>query len=270
MTRCAFGRPALLTALLGAVAVAGACGAGQGSLTGSVALPTPTPTMTTSPPSATPMATPSATPFVIGFRLPAGSHSSTPFAPPQGEGVCAIPPQAGCRESSADDSIRITFTVPDGWASGFEGAAITKPAAGTWAPSGMSLHFVRGGWLFSDPCLKVDSLPDIPVGPTVDDFANALADHPLIDASTPRSVELGGYSGKYLDLQVPSDISGCTGEYRPWYPGFYAQGPNHRWHVWSLDVDGVRVVIQNGDFAGTLPGDLAEMHAIIESIRIEP
>ena len=43
---------------------------------------------------------------------------------------------------------------------------------------------------------------------------------------------------------------------------------NHRWHIWSLDVDGVRVVIQNGDFAGTLPEDLAEMHAIIVSIQI--
>ena len=76
---------------------------------------------------------------------------------------------------------------------------------------------------------------------------------------------LGGYSGKYLDLQVPSDISGCPETYYPWAPAFYAQGPNHRWHLWSLDVDGVRVVIQSGDFAGTLPKDLAEMHAIIDS-----
>jgi hypothetical protein len=41
-------------------------------------------------------------------------------------------------------------------------------------------------------------------------------------------------------------------------------------HIWSLDVDGVRVVIQSGDFVGTLPQDLAEMHAIIESIQIQP
>jgi hypothetical protein len=53
-------------------------------------------------------------------------------------------------------------------------------------------------------------------------------------------------------------------------PAFYAQGPHHRWHIWSLDVDGVRVVIQSGDFPGTLPQDLAEMHAIIDSIQIQP
>jgi hypothetical protein len=162
------------------------------------------------------------------------------------------------------------FTVPAEWASGFGGTAITKAAAGTYAPSGMSLHFLRGGWLFSDPCLKVDTKPDIEVGPSADDFADALAAHPLLDVTTPVDVSLGGYSGKYLDLQVPSDIDDCTGNYYPWAPAFYAQGPNHRWHIWSLDVDGIRVVIQNGDFVGTLPGDLAEMHAIIESIQIQP
>ena len=134
----------------------------------------------------------------------------------------------------------------------------------------MSLHFLRGGWLFSDPCLKVEHLPDIEVGPTADDFADALAAHPLLDATTPVEATLGGFSGKYLDLQVPSDIAECPESYYPWAPAFYAQGPNHRWHIWSLDVDGVRVVIQSGDFAGTLPEDLAEMHAIIESIQIQP
>ena len=177
--------------------------------------------------------------------------------------------QPGCAETSADDSIGITYTVPEGWAFGF-GAAVTKPSAGTVAPSGMSLHFLRGGWLFSDPCLKVDAWPEIEVGPTADDFASALAAHPLLDVTTPVKVALGGYSGKYLDLRVPSDISECPESYFPWAPAFYAQGPNHRWHIWSLDVDGVRVVIQNGDFAGTLPEDLAEMHAIIDLIRIEP
>jgi hypothetical protein len=34
-------------------------------------------------------------------------------------------------------------------------------------------------------------------------------------------------------------------------------------------VDDVRVVIQSGDFAGTLPHDRAEMKAIIESIQIQ-
>ena len=46
----------------------------------------------------------------------------------------------------------------------------------------------------------------------------------------------------------------CPIDYYPWAPAFYAQGPSHRWHIWSLDVEGVRVVIQSGDFAGTAGG----------------
>ena len=131
----------------------------------------------------------------------------------------------------------------------------------------MSLHFLRGGWLYKEPCTMVDVPPDFEVGPTADEFTDALAHHPILDTTTPVDVTLGGFSGKYLDLQLPSDISGCTYGYLPWSPAFYAQGPSHRWHVWSLDIDGVRLVIQSGDFAGTLQEDLAEMHAIIESIQ---
>jgi hypothetical protein len=230
---------------------------------------TATPSAKPSSPSAVPSATPSPSFEVIGERLAPGTHTARPFDPalPEPWGVCAG--QSGCTEMTADDSIGITYTVPEGWAFGFR-AAVTKPSAGTVAPSGMSLHFLRGGWLFSDPCLKVESPPDIEVGPTADDFADALAAHPLLDVAIPVDTTLGGYSGKYLDLQVPSDISGCTAAYYPWAPAFYAQGPNHRWHIWSLDVDGVRVVIQSGDFPGTLRQDLAEMHSIIESIQIEP
>ena len=245
------------------------CSAGQGSRSGAAASPTSKPTPTTSPSEARLNPTPSASFEVIGERLTAGTHTARPFDPalPEPWGVCAG--QSGCAETTADDSIGITYTVPEGWAFGFR-AAVTKPSAGTVAPSGMSLHFLRGGWLFTDPCLKVDTLPDIEVGPTADDLADALAAHPLLDVTPPVDVTLGGFSGKYLDLKVPSDISACTAEYYPWAPAFYAQGPNHRWHIWSLDVDGVRVVIQSGDFGGTLPQDLTEIRAIIESIQIQP
>jgi hypothetical protein len=252
------------------------CSTGQSTesvaASGSAALPTPTLTPMASPTDARPSAEPSPSFDVIGERIAAGTHVVKPFPPPRdaawtGHGLCAG--QAGCTEPSDDDSIRITFTVPDGWALA-EDVAVTKPSASTGAPRGMSLHFLRGGWLYRDPCIKVDGPPDVEVGPSADDFADALAAHPLLDATTPVETTLGGYSGKYVDLQLPADIAKCPFGYYPWAPAFYAQGPNHRWHIRSLDVEGVRVVIQNGDFAGTLPEDLAEMQAIIESIKIEP
>ena len=61
------------------------------------------------------------------------------------------------------------------------------------------------------------------MGPSVDDFANAIADHPLLDATERVDVTLAGDDGKYLDLQVPADLSKCE-VYRPWDPGIFAQG----------------------------------------------
>ncbi len=118
--------------------------------------------------------------------------------------------------------------------------------------------------MYSDPCFTVDGPPDVKVGPTADDFADALAAHPLLNSTTPVETTLGGYSGKYVDLQLPADVAKCPFNYYPWAPAFYAQGPNHRWHVWSLDVDGVRVVIQSGDFAGpdAGPGGDARNHPV--------
>jgi hypothetical protein len=257
-------------AVIGVLAVGGALFIlGRPGQTG-VGGPGPTSTPTESP-TPIPSATPSPTGPVGEGPLQAGQHMAKPFAPPNGNGVCHDPPQPGCSDTARDDTIRFTFTVPDGWASNDSGAAITKPATGIVAPTGMGLLFHRGGWLYSDPCIKVatQELPDTPVGPSVDDFANALANHPLLDATTPTSISLGGYSGKYVDLQLPSDIT-CTFGYYPWAPSMPAQGPTHRWHLWILDVEGIRVVVQTADFAGTTVSDLAELQAIVDSIQIQP
>ncbi len=52
--------------------------------------------------------------------------------------------------------------------------------------------------------------------------------------------------------------------------GIYAQGPGERWHLWILDVEGVRVVVQSMDYAGTSAQHRAELQAIVDSIQIEP
>ncbi len=126
---------------------------------------------------------------------------------------------------------------------------------------------MRGSWLASDPCAEAN--PDIPVGPSVDDFANALAEHPLLDTTAPVDITLDGYSGKYMDLQTPADLTGCA-FYRPWDPGIYAQGAGQRWHLWILDVDGIRVVIHADDYEGTSAQHQAELRAMVDSIQIEP
>jgi hypothetical protein len=219
-----------------------------------------------------------ATPIVVATpsELPkgplvAGTYVVRPFEPGPIQ-FCMRPPQPGCSESE-DDSIRVTLTVPDGWA-GID-AAVWLADEESSAPAGATVGFGRGSWLHSDPCLTADDLaadvqPDIEVGPSVDEFANAIADHPLLEATDPVPVTLGGYFGKYVDLQLPADLTGCETSYFPWEPGIYAQGPGHRWHLWILDVGGVRVVVQATDYAGTSAEHLAEVDAIVQTIQIDP
>ena len=194
-----------------------------------------------------------------------------PFGP-EGFGMCG-PADADpeCVEDPRDDSIAFTFLVPQGWLD----LSADENGAGAWIdenapPDGASVTFTRGSWLFSEPCTPDDvGNPDVPVGPSVDDFVNALVDHPLLDVTAPVDVTLAGYSGKYLDLQVPDDIGDCF-RYRPINSHIYAQGPGQRWHMWILDVDGVRVLIETNDYAGTSAQRLAEEQAIIDSIEITP
>jgi hypothetical protein len=204
--------------------------------------------------------------------LAPGTYVSIPFAPGQPYTSCLTPPQPGCSESE-DDSIRVTLTVPEGWA-GVD-SAVWLDAEGNSPPGGATVGFNRGGWLHSDPCLTRARLvagvqPDLAVGPSVDEFADAIADHPLLDATDPVPVTLGGYSGKYVDLQLPADLTGCEESFYPWEPGIYAQGPGHQWHLWILDVDGVRFVVLEMDYARTSAEHRAELAAIVESIQIEP
>jgi hypothetical protein len=220
------------------------------------------------PPAATPTLTPLPTPMVSGSTPPAGSYTVTPFEP-GGFGMC--PPVGSgkdCTEDPRDDSIMLTYRAPGG-------AWEAIPGGGLWlernsSPGGAAVIFHRGNWLYSDPCRSDELLrADISVGPTVDDFATALDSHPLLEVTTPVDVTLAGYSGKYTELQVPSDLTGCV-KYRPVEGTIYAQGPGQRWHLWILDVEGIRVVIQSTDYAGTSTQHQAELQDIVDSIQIEP
>ncbi len=114
-----------------------------------------------------------------------------------------------------------------------------SPQAAVWidenaASGGAAVGVGFGADLPRDPCVTEDL---IDTGSTVDGFAERDRAHRVLDATDPVDVSLDGYSGKYIDLQLPADLSTCK-EFRPWEPGIYAQGPDHQWHLWILDVDG--------------------------------
>jgi hypothetical protein len=248
----------------------------SGGIGGPTVTPVPTPSPTAAP---TPSPSPAPTPALFpSGPLPAGSYTIQPFVGPGG--LCVG--QAGCTEAGAeDDSIRITLTVPNGWA-GLENSIV--PSVESFSPpGGGGLLFGRGGWLYTVSQVCGGSGPDFPTGPTiptgttVDAFVTALVDHPDLDVTSPVDVTLGGHSGKYLELRAPAntttdglgpDPSGCN-YYFVWEPGIYAQGPNALWRIWVLDVDGVRVVVRSDSFPGTTPEVQSQLAAIVKSIQIE-
>jgi hypothetical protein len=226
-------------------------------------------------PTMSPSTSPSPSPSPARFRegpLEAGTYTTQPFAGRRG--LCIG--QAGCIEAGPeDDSIRVTLTVPDGWA-GLEGGALAPSVESYLPPDGAALIFMRGGWLHSELCAGPG--PDIPTGTTVDEFVTALVDHPDLDVTSPVDVTLAGHSGKYLELRAPAntttdelgpDPGGCN-YYFVWEPGIYAQGPNALWRIWVLDVDGIRMVVRSDSFPATTAQVQAELAAIVDSIQIEP
>ena len=223
------------------------------------ASPAPTPPFTASPP---PTETPRSDPDGV---LAPGTYAAHPLPAP-------------------NDSLTLTFTVPEGWV-GDAADLVPADEPGVEPPGGMFIQFIDVTTLNGDPCDWLGQADDVSVGPAVDDLVEALGAQTAYEVSDAIDVRIGGYSGKRVDIVHPTEpFAGETstapecdeGNFRLWsttahgiYP-LYAQGPANRWQTNILDVDGTRLVIVVADFPGTLPDDRAEMDAIIDSIAIEP
>jgi hypothetical protein len=104
---------------------------------------------------------------------------------------------------------------------------------------------------------------DVAVGPTVDDLVAALKANTSYTSSAASPVTVGGFDGQEIELQLPGAdvIAACdrrpgesTGDYLVFPKGFYAQGPNSRWHLYIVDVDGTRLITMVSIAEGTPPG----------------
>ena len=173
-------------------------------------------------------------------------------------------------------SLRVAITIPPGWEAGMDATVLVPPGLAEGSSEGPDGSALVIGWttptagLHSDPCQPASHLPpDIPVGPTVDDFVDAVLAHLSIHVSEPVDVELGGYRGTFFRLTAPSDISDCY-DWRPFEPGIFAQGPNNLWSVWVIDIDGFRMIVLTQGFPGTPAKDKVELRSMVESIRFLP
>jgi hypothetical protein len=127
--------------------------------------------------------------------------------------------------------------------------------------------------VYADPCGWKGAAPEI--GPRVDDLVTALSEQRYTEViADPRPVTLGGHEGVLLSVRVPADLdgTGCTeGRYMFWQgsPGdAHHQAPiGTTEQLWILDVDGQRVVLGTAATAAVPESDVAELTAMVESVR---
>ena len=180
----------------------------------------------------------------------------------------------GCPAKKEPALPAVEITVPEGWDAATDVLSIF-PAVGRDTTSRNDPALTMGWtnfWLGlnSQPCSqRSHQKPDIAVGPTVDDFIDAVAAHPLLDVTKPKPVNLGKYDGRFFSLIGPKDISECK-EWRPWDPAPYLQGPENRWDIWVMNVKGVRTVIMAEYFPETPQDIKVELRAMAESVRFTP
>jgi hypothetical protein len=182
-------------------------------------------------------------------------------------------------DPDADPStpLRVVYEVPaEGWSQWI--GAFKEPDEGRVSVSVTTVtNLVRHGCRNHSPA-------DPPVGPGVRDLATALADlAPFRVTSPPTDVSVYGYRGKHLELTVPDlpvtheGFTGCVDNNlaswiaRPTDGAFYGYpGPGYIEEFWILDVEGTRLMIAGGRAPHPPQKNLAELRAILDSIRIEP
>lgn len=218
----------------------------------------------------------------------AGCTGAAPSPAPTMRDVMAIPKFAPLApgtyvidpDSDPATSLRVVYDVGEGWVQWF-GALKGVGEGHVMVNITTIVNVVR------DACLD-HAWADPPIGPTVDDLAVALADlAPFRVTAGPEDVTKYGYDGKYLELaalglpNVGGEFTGCTdGNLLSWVaPIDVAEGEKGAFHgynadpveaFWILDVAGERLVIEANWSIDTPAEPLAELRAVLESIRIEP
>jgi hypothetical protein len=174
--------------------------------------------------------------------------------------------------------VDLAFTVPEGWAVGAVGADHVEiwnisPPDAIRPSDGIGVGFFLIDNLFFDPCAPDDRMMDPPIGPTVDDLADGLAQARGFGASPSEATTVDGYRG----LRVELDLGFYMCQYRDAHlwttPAGWirsAHGDQELSTLRIIDVEGVRLVIDSYAVPGAAADDRAELESIVDSIRIEP
>jgi hypothetical protein len=162
----------------------------------------------------------------------------------------------------------VYLTIPaDGWTS-YETFAVDRNYGTTAETAGASFVVWNITNVDMDPCTDHTPRGAVP-GPGIDELLEALADQPGLEAGPITDVTVDGYSGKFVELTVATDITTCTDGFHPWVDKF-VQGNNEVLRVYALDVEGTRFTFFARIPARTTAEHLAELESVIASVDIAP
>ncbi len=172
-------------------------------------------------------------------------------------------------------TVPFTFTLDDGWTT--IDYAILKKQAGDDAERTMTFSPWVIEQVYRDVCSWDDGFQQPLLDDSVGMFVEALEAQGGRTA-TVTDVSLDGHEGQRVELTVDDDLvpSEChNGVSRAWTDsvsggsGGYILGPGQRDAVYAVDVDGQRFVLHTSWPPGTTGDDLAELDAMVRSIRFE-
>ena len=167
----------------------------------------------------------------------------------------------------------VTVAVPRGWSTGGDWL-LAGPA--TDPDNGVTIRFYTIPNIAADPLSPAAGNLDPPVGPTVDDLAQAIVAHPAWTATEPTDIRIDGRAGQLvtimipLDAPLPADGDGAYYLYAdPAGGGIWGWLPGQTFDWYIVDVDGERLIIDAFHYPGASNADLSAQRAVVESVQFE-
>jgi hypothetical protein len=170
-------------------------------------------------------------------------------------------------------STPVTVAVPAGWRA--SGDWVVWGPKGNDLPDGMAIRFYTIPNLAANPLSYSAGNLDPPVGPTVDDMAQAIVAHPGWIATEPKDITIDGHAGQLVSITIPTDaelpiVGGGPTFYLYAEPGGggiwgWASGQTFDWYI--VDVDGQRLIIDAFHYPGTSQEDLSVQRTVVESVQ---
>jgi len=245
------------------------------------------PTGSGGPPLQTPL--PSASPSPVPSPAPSSTPAPSPSPIPAGQLCSATDCLTGTLEGgtySFDAGLfapgKLTFTVPAGWTTDHQGFVrknlAPQQAGGITTDDSPNevvfvTYFVTD--VYTDACHWQNTM--VSAGTTVDQLTNLLVAQKGRVASAPISVTVGGFPAKQIGLTVPAslDLTKCDNGVLDVWPdvggngvGLCCGAAGSTDVVYVVNVAGHTFVVVARHAAGASSADLAELNAMVASIKI--